>query len=151
MAIRLGNLTSSSLIAKRLGARKQYIVASPSYLDAHGTPQSLDELEQHQCLQGSLGYWRVRDSQGKLVQVRGKGRVRCNSGPVLIEAALAGMGLAQLPDYYVEPHLQSGALVSVLEHLRIPDDGIWAVYPQNRHLSAKVRQLVDFLAVQIGA
>lgn len=146
LAVRLGNLTSSSLIAKKLGTRKQYIVASPAYLKQFGVPHNLKELAQHQCLQGSLGSWRVRDPHNKFVQLKTNGRVRCNSGPALLEAALQNLGLVQLPDYYVEPYLENGKLMSVLENARIPDDGIWAVYPQNRHLSAKVRQLVDFLS-----
>lgn len=149
IAIRLGQLESSSLIAKRLGKRTQHIVAAPNYLQQFGTPQQLTELNHHQCLLGSVEGWRLLGEQHKPILVKPKGRVRCNSGPMLLNAALAGLGLAQLPDYYVRGALNQGALVAVLEQYRLPDDGIWAVYPQNRHLSAKVRRLVDFLGERL--
>ncbi|RTE87062.1 MULTISPECIES: LysR substrate-binding domain-containing protein [Gammaproteobacteria] len=149
LAIRLGTLASSSLIAKKLTTRKQYIVGSPAYLEQYGTPLSVKDLEQHSCLHGSLGYWRVSSKQHNQIQVKGKQNIRCNSGIALVEAALEGMGLAQLPDYYVEQHIKSGKLVPLLEENRVAEDGIWAVYPQNRHLSAKVRQLVDFLSDEL--
>ncbi len=69
--------------------------------------------------------------------------------PELSGYALKGLGMVQLPDYYVAAHLQSGALMSVLDNKREPDEGIWAVYPSNRHLSAKVRVLIEFFAEQL--
>ncbi|MDD2342486.1 MAG: LysR substrate-binding domain-containing protein, partial [Tolumonas sp.] len=72
------------------------------------------------------------------------------SGLALKDAALKGLGIVQLPDYYVQTALAQGSLVSLLETHRLPDDGVWVVYPQNRHLSPKVRLLVDFLVAQLG-
>ncbi|HAZ98550.1 MAG TPA: LysR family transcriptional regulator, partial [Halomonas sp.] len=72
-----------------------------------------------------------------------------NSGPALLDAALKGLGLAQLPDYYVAPYLASGELVSVLEPFQHNDTAVWAVYPRHRHLSPKIRQLVDYLVAHI--
>ncbi|MFU8783831.1 LysR substrate-binding domain-containing protein [Aliidiomarina sp.] len=149
LAIRLGQLESSSLIAKRLANRTQHIVAAPNYLASKGTPYTIADLHQHQCLVGSVEGWRLRDSTGKTVITKPKGRMRCNSGPTLLNAAIQGLGLVQLPDYYVQSALSAGDLVAVLEDFRLPDDGIWAVYPQNRHLSAKVRRLVEFLAARL--
>ncbi|HEY0924668.1 LysR family transcriptional regulator [Rheinheimera pacifica] len=149
LAIRLGTLESSSLIARKLASRTQYVVASPAYLAKHGTPQNLADLTQHQCLTGTVAQWRFMQ-QGKLVQFKPQGRIVCNSGVALMDAALKGLGLVQLPDYYVGSKLQSGELVAVLNPLRQPDDGIWAIYPQNRHLSAKVRVLVDYLATKLN-
>jgi DNA-binding transcriptional LysR family regulator len=149
LAIRLGTLESSSLIARKLASRTQYVVASPAYLAKHGTPQNLTDLTQHQCLTGTVAQWRFMQ-QGKLVQFKPQGRIVCNSGVALMDAALKGLGLVQLPDYYVGSKLQSGELVVVLNQLRQPDDGIWAIYPQNRHLSAKVRVLVDYLAAKLN-
>lgn len=149
LAIRLGTLESSSLIARKLASRTQYVVASPAYLAQHGTPQNLADLTQHQCLTGTVAQWRFMQ-QGKLVQFKPQGRIVCNSGVALMDAALKGLGLVQLPDYYVGNKLQSGELVAVLNQLRQPDDGIWAIYPQNRHLSAKVRVLVDYLAAKLN-
>ena len=149
LAIRLGTLESSSLIARKLASRTQYVVASPAYLAKHSTPQNLTDLTQHQCLTGTVAQWRFMQ-QGKLVQFKPQGRIVCNSGVALMDAALKGLGLVQLPDYYVGSKLQSGELVAVLNELRQPDDGIWAIYPQNRHLSAKVRVLVDYLAAKLN-
>ncbi|MGX5914720.1 LysR family transcriptional regulator [Aliidiomarina sp. Khilg15.8] len=144
LAIRLGNLEDSSLIAKRLGARTHYIVGAPAYFARHGVPQTPDALSEHSLLAGTLDHWRLQ-VEGKQHSVRPGGRVRCNSGLALLDAASKGLGLAQLPGYYVQEKLERGDLCSVLDAYRPADDGIWALYPQNRHLSAKVRAVVDFL------
>lgn len=149
LAVRLGTLESSSLIARKLASRTQYVVASPAYLAQNGTPQNLTELAQHQCLTGTVAQWRFMQ-HGKVVHFKPQGRIVCNSGVALLDAALKGLGLVQLPDYYVGEKLQNGELVSVLNELRQPDDGIWAIYPQNRHLSAKVRVLADYLATKLN-
>lgn len=150
LALRLGQLTDSNLIGRRLASRRQYLVASPAYLARHGTPQALADLEQHQCLIGTVNIWRFAEQQ-KTLQYRPRGRLQCNSGLALKDAALCGLGLAQLPDYYISDELAKGSLIEVLAAYRQPDDGIWALYPQNRHLSAKVRQLVDYLATELAA
>ncbi|WP_324754492.1 LysR family transcriptional regulator [Roseovarius sp. Pro17] len=144
LAIRLGELEDSTMMAKRLASRTHYVCASPDYLAVRGAPHTLSELEQHNCLQGTVGYWRFQE-RGKTRHIRVTGNIRCNSGWALVDAAEKGVGLIQLPDYYVEAELQAGRLVSVLDTYRAPDDGIWAIYPQNRHLSPKVRLLLDHL------
>ena len=144
LAIRLGQLEDSTMIAKRLASRTNHVCASPEYLATHGTPHTLSELDHHNCLQGTRDYWKFLKSR-KPHQVRITGSIRCNSGAALVDAALKGIGIIQLPDYYVDDHLASGRLVSVLERNRAPDDGIWAIYPHNRHLSPKVRLLLDHL------
>lgn len=123
-------------------------MASPDYLCRHGTPNQLSDLAAHQCLTGTVGLWRFMQ-HGKLLTYRPQGRLLCNSGVALRDAALQGLGLVQLPDYYVADYLAAAKLCSVLDNFRQPDEGIWALYPQNRHLSAKVRRLVDFLAEQL--
>lgn len=149
LAVRLGKLDDSSLIARRLASRTLYVCASPAYLAVHGTPHSLSELEQHNCLQGNLGYWRFQDA-GHPRNVRIRGNVRCDSGRALLDAALKGVGIVQLPDYYVGPALEAGTLIPLLTHYQEDDDGIWAVYPHNRHLSPKVRMLLDYFADSLG-
>lgn len=151
LAVRLGTLESSSLIARRLGSRQQYIVASPDYIATHGCPQQLSDLKPSQCLRGSVDYWRLQTSDKQTIQFRPQGRIHCNSGPFLLEAALMGLGFVQLPDYYIQNEIAEGKLVSVLNDLQMPNEGIWAVYPQNRHLSAKVRHLVDYLRDALAA
>ena len=149
LAIRLGQLSDSTMIAKRLASRTQHVCASPAYLSTHGIPHSLSELEQHNCLLGTLDYWRFQEN-GKKRNIRVKGNLVCNSGRALVDAALKGIGIVQLPDYYVMPFIDNGELVPLLEHHRQPDEGIWAVYPHNRHLSPKVRMLLDFLAEKLA-
>ncbi|MEM5530099.1 LysR family transcriptional regulator [Gammaproteobacteria bacterium AS21] len=148
LAIRLGKLNDSSMMAKKLATRANHVCASPAYLDKYGIPHSLSELDKHSCLMGTLDYWQFVDASRER-NIRVSGRLRYNNGSGLVDAALKGLGIVQLPDYYVQHHLQSGALISVLENYRAPNEGIWALYPQNRHLSPKIRLLVDYLAQQL--
>ncbi|AAZ24208.1 transcriptional regulator, LysR family [Colwellia psychrerythraea 34H] len=149
LAIRLGNLSDSSMMAKKLGERSNFVCASPLYLHKHGIPHSISELNKHSCLLGTNNYWHFRESD-KEKSVRITGRLRYNSGYSLTDAALKGLGIVQLPDYYVKQHLQSGELVTLLDNYRAPDEGIWAIYPQNRHLSPKIRLLVDYLVAHLS-
>ncbi|OBU18886.1 LysR family transcriptional regulator [Photobacterium aquimaris] len=148
LAIRLGRLTSSSMMAKRLTSRTMYVCASPAYLQKFGIPHSLSELRQHNCLIGNYDHWRFQES-GKEKSIRVSGTLNCNSGYGLRDAVIKGIGLAQLPDYYIDKDLESGAIVPILTNYQEPDEGIWALYPHNRHLSPKVRMLVDYLAEQL--
>jgi DNA-binding transcriptional LysR family regulator len=144
LAIRLGRLQDSRLVATRLAPRRMYVCAAPGYLQRYGRPHSLSELSQHNCLIGSSDHWDFQQDGRELSQ-RVHGNWRCNSGQAVLDAALQALGLCQLPDYYVQEHLKSGALVSVLEKHQAPNTAVWALYPQQRHLSPKVRQLVDHL------
>lgn len=144
LAIRLGRLQDSRLVATRLAPRVMYLCAAPSYLERYGRPHSLSELARHNCLVGSSDQWTFQQD-GKEQSLRVQGNWRCNSGQAVLDAALRGFGLCQLPDYYVLDHLKSGELVSLLEQHRPPNNAVWALYPQQRHLSPKVRQLVDAL------
>ncbi|MFT5808453.1 MAG: DNA-binding transcriptional LysR family regulator [Moritella dasanensis] len=149
LAIRLGQLGDSSMIGKRLATRKQYVCAAPEYLSAFGAPHTLSELDRHNCLSGTLDYWRFQE-KGKARNIRVKGNFSCNSGPVLVDAALKGVGIVQLPDYYVQEYINQGQLIELLPNYREPDDAVWALYPQNRHLSPKVRMLVDYLSKELA-
>ncbi|MDB1125461.1 LysR substrate-binding domain-containing protein [Vibrio algarum] len=144
LAIRLGILEDSSMMAKKLGSRTQYVCASPDYLSTFGVPHSLSELEQHNCLIGTLEYWRFQEN-GKAKNIKVKGKLTCNSGHALTDAAIKGLGVIQLPDYYVLPYIEQGKLTKLLENNSPPEEGIWALYPNNRHLSPKVRLLLDYL------
>jgi DNA-binding transcriptional LysR family regulator len=86
---------------------------------------------------------------GKQLHHKVSGSLRCNSGRALTDAARKALGLVQLPDYYVQSYIDRGELVVVLENWRDEDDRIWALYPHNRHLSSKVRMLVDYLVQHI--
>ncbi|MGV8940573.1 MAG: LysR substrate-binding domain-containing protein [Lysobacter sp.] len=149
LAVRMGNLENSTLMARRLGSRIQHVCASPGYLASHGTPYSLSELVQHNCLRGNQDHWRFQE-HNKTTTVRIKGNLTCGSGWALLDAALKGVGVVQLPDYYVQAHLESGHLIALLTQYQQPDECIWAVYPHNRHLSPKVRFLLDHLRQGLG-
>lgn len=144
LAIRLGQLDDSTMMAKRLASRTLHVCAAPAYLATHGTPKTLGDLDAHNCLRGTLDVWRFQDKDTPR-NIRVSGNIHCNSGLSLVDAALKGIGIVQLPDYYVQDHLQSGRLVAILDGFRAPDDGVWAIYPHNRHLSPKVRLLLDHL------
>lgn len=148
LGIRLGHLEDSSMMAKQLSSRKLHVCASPEYIQRHGLPSQLSDLEHHNCLLGTKDYWQFYD-QGKRRSLRVKGNLRCNSGQALTDAALKSIGIVQLPDYYVRPYIQQELLVNLFEEY-IDSDGIWAIYPHNRHLSPKVRMLVDYLAEQLA-
>ncbi|MDO6486147.1 LysR family transcriptional regulator [Colwellia sp. 6_MG-2023] len=148
LAIRLGKLPDSTMMAKKLGKRTNYLCASPAYLNQYGVPHSLSELSKHSCLLGTLDYWHFSDD-GKEKNIRVTGRLRYNSGYSLVDAALKGLGIVQLPDYYVQQYLQNGQLISVLDNMRELDEGIWALYPHNRHLSPKIRLLVEYLSIHL--
>ena len=98
LAIRLGKLSDSTMMAKKLCQRKSYVCASPSYLSKYGTPYSLSELSDHNCLSGTLDYWRFAVN-GKEKNVRVAGNIRYNNGFALLDAALKGIGIVQLPDF----------------------------------------------------
>ncbi|MGV8844207.1 MAG: LysR family transcriptional regulator [Pseudomonas sp.] len=144
LAIRLGRLSESSLIATRIAPRSLYLCASPEYLQHYGRPHSLSELAGHNCLIGTSDTWMLQ-TMGREQPFKPSGNWRCNSGQAVLDAALNGLGLCQLPDYYVLEPLRRGALVSLLEDNRPPDSAVWAVYPQRRYPLPKVRLLVDCL------
>lgn len=148
LAIRIGKLRDSTMMAKKLSLRTNFVCATPAYLNQYGVPRTLDDLSQHNCLLGTRDYWHfVEDGTEKNLRV--SGTIQCNSGYSLVDAALKGLGIVQLPDYYVQKHLASGALVSVLDDYREPKESIWAIYPHNRQLSPKIRLLVDYLAERL--
>jgi DNA-binding transcriptional LysR family regulator len=150
LAIRLGRLLESSLVARKLAPMRSAICASPAYLAAHGTPDTPDALEGHSCLCYSnlsrAEEWRFVTAEGRPWRVEIKGRLRVNNGDLLRSAALAGLGIVNLPTFLIGPDIKAGRLVSLLD-AHIPQDrGIYAVYPHARHLPAKTRVFIDFLA-----
>jgi DNA-binding transcriptional LysR family regulator len=145
LAIRYGELKQSDLVARRIAPRRLHVCASPVYLERYGVPTRPDQLRSHNCLVGSSDYWIFRSDDGAQ-RLRISGNWSSNNGIALLAAARAGLGLAQLPDFYVEDDLQAGRLRTVLQDWELGDVGVWAVYPHRRHLSAKVRLLIDHLA-----
>jgi DNA-binding transcriptional LysR family regulator len=149
LAVRTGNLADSRLIATRIASRRLYLCASPDYLERAGRPQAVDDLAHFECLMGAASTWQF-EIDGSNRPFRPNGRWRCNSGDAVLEAALLGMGICQLPEFYVLPRLADGSLESLLETYRPKDEPIWAVYPQRRHLLPKVQHLVDRLRIELG-
>ncbi|MCP4323210.1 MAG: LysR family transcriptional regulator [Psychromonas sp.] len=144
LAIRVGHLEDSTMMAKKLTQRQLYVCASPTYLENFGLPFSLSELDNHNCLIGSSPIWSFSE-QEKERNIRISGNISCNSGFALLDAASKGIGLIQLPDYYVQQALNSGILIECLSAYRAPLQGIWALYPHNRYLPVKVSLLIQFL------
>ncbi|WP_303717693.1 LysR family transcriptional regulator [Brevundimonas naejangsanensis] len=144
LAVRFGHLTDSRLMARRLASRRLILCASPDYLARRGAPRDLSEIASHDGLIGSAEHWRFTEA-GREVSLRPTGRWRCNSGAAVLDAALQGLGLCQLPDFYVAEALASDALVSLLDGQRPPDEGVWAVHPHPRHVPPKVRAMIDWL------
>lgn len=146
-AIRIGELTDSSLVSVRLGEMRRLLVASPAYLVAHGVPRTPADLGGHNCL--SLGQqrgWLFRDPQSGAVEtIKVGGNFECNDGAVLHEWALAGRGLAWRSLWEVGQDLKEGTLTSVLDAWQAPPMGIYAVFPQRRHLPLRVRLFIDLL------
>lgn len=153
IAIRIGDLTDSSLVARRLARVRILLAASPAYLSAHGTPGAARELADHACLlyRGRHGHseWRLR--QGETMRtVRVSGPLVANNGEALAAAARGGLGIARLPAFMVEDAIASGELVEILPECRPDSEPVHAVYPAGRHLPQKVRLFSDFLADRLG-
>jgi DNA-binding transcriptional LysR family regulator len=150
LAVRIGSLGSQNLVAKKLGESRMIACASPAYLKKHGTPRSPDDLARHNCFIYAYGpapgQWLFRDGKGGERLVRISGNLHSNNGDMLAAAAAQGAGIVWEPAFIVGPDLRAGRLVSILDAFEAPPVDIWAVYPSRRHLSAKVRAFVDFLA-----
>jgi DNA-binding transcriptional LysR family regulator len=149
-AVRVGELADSSLVSIRLGEMQRCVVASPSYLERHGDPQTLTELEHHACLCLSQQRgWTFRDN-GQTVTIKVGGTLECNDGAVLHEWALSGRGLAWRSMWEVGEDLRAGRLTQVLDAFAAPPIGIYAVFPQRRHLPLRVRLFIDLLKHSYG-
>jgi DNA-binding transcriptional LysR family regulator len=151
VAVRIARLEESTLISRRLSATRLVLCASPTYLREHGTPRHPAELARHAVIAYSLlsmgDHWAFSappGSEGPVV-VKVSPRMRSNSGDTCTAAALQHIGLVLQPTFLVGPHLHSGALVEVMPEYRATELGVYAVYPSRRHLTPKVRALVDFL------
>ncbi len=146
-AIRIGELTDSSMVSVRLGEMRRVVVASPAYLVAQGVPRSPEDLGRHNCLVlGQQRGWVFRHPEtGEVGTWKVSGRFECNDGAVLHEWALAGQGLAWRSLWEVGRDWQEGRLTSVLDAWQAPPMGIYAVFPQRRHLPLRVRLFIDVL------
>lgn len=148
VAIRIAALTDSNLISVKLADNHRVVVAAPSYLRRHGTPETPDDLTRHNCLaissEGSQRGWTFRH-QGKNSIFKITGNMVCNDGEVLHNWALNGKGLAWRSMWEVGSAIESGQLVTVLDKFAAPGNDIYAVFAQRRHLPLRIRAFVDFL------
>nr|WP_282706496.1 LysR family transcriptional regulator [Pseudomonas syringae] len=153
LSIRFGSLKDSSgLVARRLTVQKQVICAAPKYLERHGCPDSLEELQNHSCIvnyrRGQRMSWNVLDEQGEQTRITPPGTHEVGDGDAIVSMAVAGQGICQMPRSLIRDHLEAGRLVPVLERFNPSDVEIHAVWPQTRHLLPKVRRVVDELVAR---
>jgi len=150
LAVRIGEIRSQFLVARRIGATSLVCCASPAYLERHGAPRTPDDLVRHRCLTyeyaATRHQWRFIGADGGDKVVRIGGPLHSNNGRMLGALAVEGAGIVCEPDFILAPDLARGALVPILADWTLPSIAIHAAYPSRRHLSAKVRAFVDFLA-----
>jgi DNA-binding transcriptional LysR family regulator len=148
--LRIASLPDSSLIARRLCAMPRYTVASPSYLKRHGRPTHPMHLAQHRC----FGYaylstpdvWHYRNEAGEQASVRPAGQLRVNNGEALLPAVIAGLGIADLPDFIVGDAIESGEVEVILKGWKQPEGAVHLLTPPGGPRPARVEMLADFLA-----
>jgi len=153
LAIRIGELQDSSLVARKIAPDTRVVCGSRAYLDQAGTPKCVEDLVAHNCLSaGAQDNWRLEAEDGTTHTIRAKGNIRSNSAEFVREALLAGLGLGLRPTWDVGPELLSGDLKVVLPDYRGPSNfGIYAVYPCREFMPAKVSVFIDFLAELYGS
>jgi len=153
LAVRIAELEDSSLAARKLAPNRRVVCASPEYLARHGTPQAPEDLARHDVLTTNdfAMSWDFKDPRGKPGTVRVGGRYACDNWEVLREWAIAGLGIALKSTWDVYRHLQDGSLVELFPGYAFHSDvAIYAVYPHRRHLPAKTRVFIEFLAASFG-
>lgn len=152
MAIRVGDLEDSGLIARSLATTRLVLCASPDYLKRRGRPRHPRDLGSHDCMEYTLrlprARWTFTSPQGKKITQAISGRLKASNGEVLRAAAVRGLGLALAPEFVVNSDLERGTLVSVMNGFRLPGVGIFALYPSSERVPLKVRSFVDYLAKQ---
>jgi LysR family transcriptional regulator, regulator for bpeEF and oprC len=150
VAVRLGRPPDSRLIARQLAQGTLVTCAAPSYLKRHGTPRAPEDLMHHNCIRfvapnsGRPFEWRFQ-RDGKRFGVAVSGNLALDHAEALVEAALAGTALIQISSYVTAPPIRAGELKAVLTAFQVDAPAIWVMYPQNRHLTPRVRAFVDFL------
>jgi DNA-binding transcriptional LysR family regulator len=153
LAFRTGRLRDSSFIARRLGPARRVLCASPDYLARRGQPEDLDDLRDHDTViygpsvEGAV--WHLRGPEGDAT-VQVKGRLAGDSMTFVLRAALFGLGIALLPEAFARSEFETGRLTPVLERYGTAGQGVFAVYPSNRHLSANVRAFLDLVLEMTG-
>ena len=156
LAVRIGDMASSSLAARRLAACRTVLCAAPCYLSEKGTPRTIADLALHNCLGYTLsrtvGAGRWQFGSGRKISVPVSGTLTANNGDALIIAAIAGQGIVYTPTFLVSREIAAGLLLPIqLDQAPVDLDGIFAVYPASRRPPAKVRAFIDFLVSRFGS
>ena len=149
LALRIGYMQDSSLVARKISSSPMHFVDSPSYLESRGTPLTPDDLEYHQGLlyKSSLNQVHWQSTKANQIQrYKIQSKVVSNNGMALLEMTKAGLGISNAPDFFVKDALASGELVEILSEYKQKPLDIYVVYPNRRHLPAKVRAFIEFLA-----
>jgi DNA-binding transcriptional LysR family regulator len=153
VAVRIGDLKDSSLIARNLAPCRFVVCATPAYLERHGTPTVPQDLTGHNCLiytYRNEPEWCFTDASGDRITVKLNGSFHANNGDALRAAALEGLGILGSPTFIIGDDLRNGRLVPILTEFTFRSATVNAVYPHRRHLSPKVRVFVDFVAQRFG-
>ena len=158
VAIRLGTLQDSSYMVKHLQKMKFYICASPDYLNKHGQPQTPQAIANHNCLLFPRARynldWLFKDGIGKITEVKIRGKYLLTNSLAIKQCAIAGMGLALLPDWLVDSDLKSGTLVRLLAEYDVTatnfDSSIWLLYPSRAYIPVKTKVFIDYIFDNLG-
>jgi DNA-binding transcriptional LysR family regulator len=155
LAIRIGALKDSELVAARLAFNRRVLCASPEYLRRHGVPKKPEDLAKHECLlmavsRDASDTWQLRNPDGNEVMVRVQSRLKSNLGEVIRDAALGGLGISLHSTWHVCEDLRAGRLKQVLPDYQLPESGIYAVMPERRMVLPRVRAFVEFLTQRLG-
>ena len=153
-AVRVGDLPDSSLVSVRMADNRRLCVATPDYLKRHGTPQRPTDLARFDCLTLSSDASQTRgwafQVAGEVIHLKPGGPLDCSDGQVLHDWCMAGYGIAWRSTWEVEAEIAAGKLVAVLTEFDAPPNGIYAVFPQRKHLPLRVRLWIDFLKHHYG-
>jgi DNA-binding transcriptional LysR family regulator len=148
-AIRVGYLPDSNLIGRCISPIYGKLVASPDYLEAHGSPDTLEELLAHQALMQGTETWQLMDGE-KIITVRPQGRFKADDGTALVAAATAGLGIGYLPDWLTHEYVASGALVEIMKRYPPAPAGAYLIRPPGQHPARKIRVFTELLVEHCG-
>ncbi|MFZ2725010.1 MAG: LysR family transcriptional regulator [Methylococcaceae bacterium] len=155
IAICLGELEDTSMVAKKLATSSMVVCGSPDYLARHGTPKKPDDLLNHSCLinwaSSPRNRWQFKSSDGQTTTIPVTGRMQANTADAIRTAAINGLGLVMIASYVVIKDIEKGKLQVVLDDYVLPPLAIHAVYPHRKYLSAKVRRFMDFLQTWLSS
>jgi LysR family transcriptional regulator, regulator for bpeEF and oprC len=150
VAIRMGKLDDSRLVARRLAVGVLTTCAAPSYQKRHGVPSTPEDLAEHNCIAfvvpstGRIQPWQFRRA-GRRISIPVSGNLRLDHAEALVEAALAGTALIQISSYVTGPAIERRQLETVLTAFQVDSSAIWVLYPRSQHPTPRVRAFVDFL------